>query len=118
MIKFFQSFGYATKGLWHCIQREQNFKIEFLIGLITIIAAVALGVTAQEWMIICICIGMVLGAEMLNSAIEHLCNLVQPGPHPGIKIIKDIAAGAVLLCALMAAITGSIIFIPYIILLF
>lgn len=118
MIKFMHSFGYAARGIAHCIRKEQNFKIEFVMGLITLIAAAALGVTANEWMIICICIAMVLGAEMLNSAIEHLCNLVQPDEHPGIKKVKDIAAGAVLLCAMIAAVIGLIIFMPYLLKLF
>ena len=58
---------------------------------------------------------MVLSLEMINTAIERICNIVHKEPHPGIKIIKDLAAGAVLLAAFVAAICGTIIFLPKII---
>ncbi|MPN45884.1 hypothetical protein SDC9_193463 [bioreactor metagenome] len=60
-----------------------------------------------------LCFGMVLAAEGFNSAIERLVNLVSPGRNPLAGDIKDVAAGAVLVCAIAAAVVGLIIFLPY-----
>ena len=67
----------------------------------------------MEWIAVILCIGMVIGAELFNSAIERIVDLVSPQRHPLAGQIKDIAAGAVLICALTALIIGLIIFIPY-----
>lgn len=66
-------------------------------------------------MIIALCIGVVIAAELFNTAIERLVDLVSPGRHPLAGQVKDIAAGAVLVCAAAAAIIGLIIFVPYVI---
>ena len=72
-------------------------------------------IDAMEWMVILLCITAVLTLEMINTAIEKLCDVVHPGYHPQIKVIKDIAAGAVLLAAVGSVIAGAIIFLPKII---
>ena len=64
-------------------------------------------------MAIVICIGLVIAAELFNSAIERLVDLVSPQRHPVAGQVKDIAAGAVLVCALAAMVVGLIIFVPY-----
>ena len=69
----------------------------------------------MEWLVVVLCITVVLTLEMINTAIEKLCDVVQPDYHPQIKIIKDIAAGAVLIAALGSIIIGAIIFVPKII---
>lgn len=81
-----------------------------------ILLGIGLKISDTEWLLVVICISMVLAFEMLNTAIEHICNMVQPGFNNLIKIIKDVSAGAVLIIAVMAAICGAIIFIPKIIL--
>ena len=68
---------------------------------------------AGPWMIIILCIGVVIAAELFNTAIEKLVDLVSPQQHPVAGQVKDIAAGAVLVCAATAAIIGLIVFIPY-----
>ncbi len=67
----------------------------------------------MEWVAIILCIGMVLATELINTAIERLVDLISPDRNPIAGQIKDIAAGAVLICAIAAAIVGLIIFIPY-----
>ena len=74
---------------------------------------IVLGITRMEWMIIILCIGVVIAAELFNTAIEKLVDLVSPQQHPVAGQVKDIAAGAVLVCAATAAIIGLIVFIPY-----
>lgn len=110
MKKLRDSFSYAIRGIAYCITSQQNLRIH----IAAIIAVVALGfwlkVTNGEWYAILLCCAMVLTAEMINTAIEKLCDVVHPAPHPKIKIIKDVAAGAVLVTAIAAAICGGIIF--------
>lgn len=69
-------------------------------------------ISATEWMIVIGCIALVMAMEMMNTAIEKLCNIVSKDFHPTIKIIKDVTAGAVLLGAIGSLIIGAIIFIP------
>lgn len=78
-----------------------------------IIAGIVLGITRTEWIMVVMCIGTVIAAELFNTAIEKLVDLVSPERHPVAGRVKDIAAGAVLICAVAAAIIGLIIFIPY-----
>src|SRR5699024_12017447 len=77
------------------------------------IAGIRLEITRTEWLVILLCFAMVLAAEAFNTAIERLVNLVSPDYHPVAGDVKDIAAGAVLICAIFAAIIGLIIFVPY-----
>ena len=111
--KQIRSFGYAWKGLRQCIGKEQNLSFHLITTIIVIGAGVLFDITRMEWMIIILCIGMVVTAELFNTAIERLVDLVSPERHPIAGQVKDIAAGAVLVCAVAAAIIGGIIFIPY-----
>lgn len=114
MNKRIASFGYAWKGIKSFVSKEPNAWIHCsAIGLVTI-AGFFFGITRTEWMIIILCFGVVLAAEGFNTAIERLVNLVSPQHHPIAGDVKDIAAGAVLICAVAAAIIGVIIFMPYV----
>lgn len=75
-------------------------------------AAAWLRLASWQWIALCNCIGLVTGAEMLNTALEKICDHVQPQQHPQIKQVKDIAAGAVLVLACISLVTALIIFIP------
>jgi diacylglycerol kinase len=109
---FLKSFVYAAGGIKHCIMKERNFIVHCCLAAAVTIAGWLFHVSSIEWMIICINIGLVLGFEMFNSSIERLCDLMHPQHHPFVKIIKDVAAGAVLITAIVAAICGVIIFLP------
>lgn len=117
-MRLIRSFGYAIKGIVHCMKKEQNFKLHIIASLAAITLAIFLHCSATEWMLVLLCIALVLSLEMINTAVEKICNMQQTTFHPQIKIIKDVAAGAVLLSAIAAAICGAIIFLPKIILLF
>gem|GEM_PF-96262 len=108
-----RSFGYAWKGIRCCIGKEQNLSFHLIATAVVVIAGFVLGITHMEWMIIILCIGVVIAAELFNTAIEKLVDLVSPQQHPVAGQVKDIAAGAVLVCAATAAIIGLIVFIPY-----
>lgn len=111
--KQIRSFGYAWKGIRSCVGKEQNLSFHLIAATIVIIAGFALGITRTEWIVIILCIGIVIAAELFNTAIERLVDLVSPQRHPLAGQAKDIAAGAVLVCAVAAAIIGLIIFVPY-----
>lgn len=111
--KQLRSFGYAWQGIRCCVGKEQNLSFHLIATVITVIAGFLLGINRTEWMMVILCIGVVIAAELFNTAIEALVDLVSPQRHPLAGKVKDIAAGAVLICAAMAAIIGLIIFVPY-----
>lgn len=111
--KQLRSFVYAWQGIRCCVGKEQNLSFHLITSAVVIIAGFALGITRMEWMVIALCIGVVIAAELFNTAIERLVDLVSPERHPIAGQVKDIAAGAVLVCAAAAAIVGLIIFVPY-----
>jgi diacylglycerol kinase len=117
-MRFLKSFLFALNGLGEAIRHEKNFRIQFVIALLVIGAGFFFSISATEWMAILICIAMVLSFEIMNSAIEKLCDFVCPSINPTIKKIKDLSAGAVLLSAIISFIVGCIIFIPKIKMLF
>lgn len=106
-------FGYAWKGIRCCIGKEQNLSFHLIAAIIVVIAGFILSITTIEWTIVILCIGVVIAAELFNTAIERLVDLVSPQQHPIAGKVKDIPAGAVLVCAVTAAIIGLIIFVPY-----
>ncbi|MBL0145047.1 MAG: diacylglycerol kinase family protein [Chitinophagaceae bacterium] len=109
-MKLLKSFRYAIEGLVSVFKSEMNFKIHFVIAIGVICAGLYFKLSKLEWAFIIQCIAMVLCAELFNTAIEKLCNKVQPNIDPQIKWIKDVSAAAVLITAIAAAITGIIIF--------
>lgn len=112
--KRIKSFGYAFQGIGNFLGKEPNAWIHCTAVVVVTSLGLYYGISATEWCIVILCFGLVLMAEAFNTAIERLVDLVSPDFHPLAGIIKDVAAGAVLLGAIAVAIVGSIIFIPYI----
>jgi len=108
-----KSFSYAFKGLAAMMHNQHNFYIHITLTLIALVLAYILDITKTELLFIIVAIGMVLSAEVFNTAIEKLTDLVQPNHDPKAGIIKDLAAAAVLITAICALIIGLIIFTPY-----
>jgi diacylglycerol kinase len=106
-----RAFKFAFVGMWDTFKTQRNFKIELVIGICALIAAAALQLAALEWAVIIILVGVVLAAEMLNTAMEAAVDLASPEQHPLAKRAKDTAAAMVLVCAMMAAAAGLIIYI-------
>lgn len=117
-MKLIKSFKYACQGIKSCFESEPNFRIHFFAAITAIIFSVLLSISATEWIAVGFCIAFVTAMEMMNTAIEKLCDMIHKEPHPGIKKIKDIAAGAVLVSAVFSLITAAIIFLPKIIMYF
>ena len=112
MRKRIQSFGYAFRGIRTVFLSETNMKIHIFISVLVVISGVVFNISLAEWIFCLLCIAIVTGAEMMNTAIENVVDLASPEQHPLAGKAKDIAAGAVLLCAIISVIIGLIIFIP------
>jgi diacylglycerol kinase len=112
MKKFFKSFMHALHGLKHALIHEQNFAIEIFCAVFVIAFSFLFDISKLEWFVVIINIGLVLMAELFNTAIENLCNMIHKEKHPTIKIVKDVAAGAVVVTSITALTCACIIFIP------
>ncbi len=112
MKAFIARVGFALQGLVQFFKTEANGRIQAVVAILVVAAGFIFGISTQEWLWVLLCIGMVIGLEMVNTAIETLANRVHPDIHPDIKIVKDVAAGAVLWVAVISAVIGVIIFLP------
>lgn len=110
-----KSFGYAFKGIDDVIKHEPNMKIHVVVAILVVIMAFILKVSIIEWIILVLLIGAVLAAETINTTIEKLVDMYTKEYDEKAKIVKDTAAGTVLILAITSAIIGLIIFIPKII---
>jgi len=116
--KLFKSFGYALEGLHYSFKYNQNIKIHTLVALIILIAGFLLKLTRSDFFDVCILIVLVLAAEMINTSIEEVINLLVNEHRLEAKIAKDVSAGMVLLVAIFAAIVGIFIYLPHVLSLF
>lgn len=105
-----RSFGFAIQGIAATVKSQMNFRIHLIAAICVITAGFILNINSMEWVVIILTIGMVLALEAINTAIEHLVDLVSPTHHEIAGKAKDIAAGAVLIGAIAAAAIGIIIF--------
>lgn len=108
-----RAFGHAITGLVSAFKNELHVRLHVAAALTVIGLGFYWNVTATEWGLLLGCIALVICAELINSALERLCNLVSPARHPAVKYIKDVAAGAVLVSCIVAVITGILVFWPY-----
>lgn len=109
---FLHSFRVALNGIRLFLLNERNGRIQLILAVIVIVASFLMKLSAREWILILICIMLVIITEMVNSAIEKICDLISESFHPSIKVIKDISAGAVLFAVIFSVIIGVIIFLP------
>jgi diacylglycerol kinase (ATP) len=108
-----KSFGYAARGFLYILRYEHNARIHVFISGVVLIMGFLLHIKRLEWVLVLLCMGFVLTAEMINTVIEKLSDIVSPGRNAQIGAIKDISAAVVLLSSLIALIAGLIIFVPY-----
>lgn len=105
------SFGHAFRGLGRLV-REPNAKIHAFASLVVIALGILLRVSAQDWALLALAVGMVWVAEAANTALETLCDALKPEQDPGVGQAKDVSAAAVLLAAVTAAALGALVFLP------
>ena len=116
--KLINSFKFAFKGIGSSLKSERNMKIHFTMMFLVIIAGMLFNISMWEWITCFILFGLVISLEMVNTAIEIVVDIVSPKYDVRAGRAKDIAAGAVLANAIVAAIVGLLIFLPKVIGLF
>lgn len=108
-----KSFHYAFNGLWHVVRTQHNAWIQMGVAFTVVVFGFWVQLSLADWKWLVATITLVWMAEVMNTAVEELSNVVSPDYHEGIKIAKDVAAAAVFVCACGAVIMGGLIFIPY-----
>jgi len=107
-----QSFGYALAGIRHTLKTQRNAQIHVAAAGMVLILGLIARLNRLEWAILALTSGSVIAAEMLNTATEAAMDYATTEYHPQIKIVKDVAAGAVLVAAITAVIVGLLILGP------
>ncbi len=106
-----KSFSHAFSGVRYVLLSERNFRIHICMMMYVLAFSFIGKVGADRFSLFLICFAAVLSAEMMNTAVELLCDLVADSYKTIVKAVKDVAAGAVLVCALFSAIAGLITFL-------
>lgn len=109
-----RSFRYAFAGLGFMLRTQHNAWIHLAASVAVIVAGFALRITGEDWRWLIVALVLVWVGEAINTAFEHLCDVVSPDFHASVKLCKDIAAGAVLITAFGAAALGAMVFWPYV----
>ncbi|WP_140413608.1 diacylglycerol kinase [Marininema halotolerans] len=111
--KLLASFRYALDGLKYTLVSQRNMRIHYSAALIVLLLSLYLPLRKIEVLILFVCILLVIVAELINTAVEAVIDMVTTEFHPLAKVAKDVAAGAVLLCSGMAVVVGVSVFYPY-----
>lgn len=106
-----ESFNFAFKGILYLFLYHRNMRIIFMLGLTAVLLGLHLRLNAAELIALSITITLVFMAEMFNTAIEMLMNMLTAKYHVRVKLVKDIAAGVVLLASLNALAVGYVLFV-------
>ena len=108
-----KSFTHAFRGIWTLFREEPNARIHLVANVCAVGLGLYLGISRMEWVAILGVIALVFSAELINTAIEQLADVVSPEFHPKIKLAKDVAAAAVLVLAMYSVAVACFVFLPY-----
>lgn len=111
-MKRISTFRFAFSGIAHSFREQLNLRIHLAIAIAVVITGFIVELSLIEWCIIIICMGSVISAELFNTALENHVNLTHPDWNTAAGHTKDVAAGAVLIVAIVSCIIGFIIFLP------
>lgn len=106
-----RSFRCAFRGVWFCVVGERNMRIHLVVAAYVLVFSVFYGFSAAEYAVLLLAIGMVIGAEAINTAVEAIVNMEAQHYDRLARLAKDAAAGGVLVCAIFAAAVGLLLFI-------
>lgn len=116
--KFMDSFKYAFNGIAYSVKNNQNIKVHIVVALVVLTVGFLVGLTRYETFAVALLIVLVISAEMINSSIEEVVDLLVNEHRKEAKNAKDVSAGMVLIIALFALVVGIFIFLPHILSLF
>lgn len=111
MIKQIKSFLCAFQGIWYTILNEAHIRFHIVATAFVIVFGILFELSSVEWAVLCLVFSMVIALELVNTAIERVCNVYTTDFHPLIKIAKDVSAGAVLVSAIGSIGVACFIFI-------
>lgn len=109
-MKFLKSLFCALNGIVYCLREESHLRFHIVVGFYVIVFSTFYGFSKTQFALILLVIAAVILLELINTAFERLCNLYSTNPHPLIRRIKDISAGAVLVSALFSIAIGIVLF--------
>jgi len=109
--KLRDSFRYALRGLKLCVQSERNLRVHITAAFYVIVFSILGQASGTDMAILCLCFGLTMSAELMNTAVERLCDKQASGYDEIVRNAKDIAAAAVLVCALACVAVGICIFL-------
>ena len=113
--RFVQSLGYALAGLGFALKTQRNLRWHVVAACATVGVAIWLGLNRTEMAVLVLVIGLVLCAEILNTAVELTIDMIKITEHPVARLVKDVAAGAVLVTAIMAIAIGWLLIVPHVV---
>ncbi len=106
-----RSFGHALAGIAWALSSQRNLRIHAVATVAVVVMGMVANIAAWEWCAVLFCVALVWGTELLNSALEVLCDRVTTQEDPHIRRAKDAAAGAVLICAIISVVVAAIVFL-------
>lgn len=115
MERLIVSFGHAWRGVRYVVKHEKNARIHLVFAIGVLALGLILRLTSGDLAAILLAVIIVFFAEIMNTAFERTLDIVEPNHHPIVKLIKDMAAGAVLVTAIAAVAIGIVIFTPYLV---
>lgn len=113
MKQIMKSFFYALKGIWFTFKHERNFQIECFIAAAVFLLMFWLPLSFVERALLILTIALVLGFELVNTALERVMDILKPRVHPYARVVKDVVAGAVFIVSAAAVLVGVLIFYRY-----
>lgn len=111
---WWMSFLYAARGIRAIFLRERNFRFHTIMAMVVIAFGCVFRIKMYEWVVIILVIGMVFGFEIVNTAVEMLCDVVKKERHGSVRRVKDMMAGAVFVMSVTSVLVGMIVFGPYV----
>lgn len=109
------SFKHAIDGVWYTIKSQPNFRFHLIAMIAVILAGIYFSISTVEWLVLFFTFNMVIVAEMLNTSVESMVDLITQERHQDAKVAKDVSAGMVLMSAFFSVCIGLYIFLPKII---
>ncbi|MBI4021822.1 MAG: diacylglycerol kinase family protein [Candidatus Andersenbacteria bacterium] len=109
---FGEACWHAWDGVYFAARQEKNFRVQLVVYAMAMVLGVVLGLPARDLALVVLVSSFILTLEMVNTAIEALANVVDPKYHEGLRLVKDVAAGAVLVTSAAAIVIGLFLFIP------
>ena len=106
------SFEHAFDGFIYAIRTQPNFRFHLLATIVAVLLGVYFSISTTEWLVLIFTVNMVLVAEMVNTSIESMVDLITVERRVNAKTAKDVAAAMVLISAVLAIIIGLVIFLP------